>query len=268
MKKNEIKNLDDKDLQLRYFLGGLKNINDESENICVYWLCDIDCSCNIVADDERLDAVKNFIKKHNITNERFLKLSYNYLIGSIMKYRGTYAQLFLELEEVLKPYQFTKTNKGAIANNNFKEKELEYICSNPSNSLVGNFILKYKLTAEDFIILAKTILNHNLYGLHVSNSNDTFIIELKNILNYYKLTVSKEYIEEYRKIYQSKQELAELITETKIAQKRYLELIKELLIKDFDLAIELFGQELDELGFNNVQTIKRLIIENKNNKKN
>ena len=69
---------------------------------CHYWICGLNCSCNIVPNDERLDAVKNFIKKHNITNERFLKLSYNFLIGAIMKYHGNYSQLFLELEKILK----------------------------------------------------------------------------------------------------------------------------------------------------------------------
>lgn len=49
-----------------------------NNELCSYWLCDIDCSCKIVPVDERLENVKNFIKKHNITNAIFLRLSYNY----------------------------------------------------------------------------------------------------------------------------------------------------------------------------------------------
>lgn len=261
MKKDEIQKLDDKDLQLRYFLGGLKNINDRKEHLCDYWTCDINCSTTPVPDDENLDAVKRFIKKHNITNERFLRLSYNYIIGATMKYNGMYSQLFLELEEVIKPYNFIRTNKGQIPDNTFREKELEKLVINAydSDSIVGDYIRKYNLTVEDFIILAKTSLNHNLYGLQVSNPDDTFTSEIVEITHKYGLNVTRDYIVKYREEYKNKEEAAELIIETKTAQKKYLELMKELLIKDYASATELIRDELKELGVANKKDIKRLI---------
>lgn len=258
MKKSEVKKLEDKDLQLRYFLGGLQTMTNNE--YCHYWLCDINCSCNIVPDDERLDAVKKFIKKHNITNERFVKLAYNFLIGTTMKYHGNYSQLFLELEKVLKPYQFTQSNRKEIPDNNFREEELEKLVNSAyePDSIIGNFIKKYNLTVDDFIILSKIILNYNLHGLQLSNPNDTFIIEIKDIINHYNLSIPKEFIQEYIKANGDKQETAKLIIETKSAQKKYLELMKELLIKDSASATELITEELTELGFAD-KNIKRLI---------
>ena len=260
MKKSEVEKLEDKNLQLRYFLGGLQTMNNNE--YCHYWLCDINCSCNIVPEDERLEAVKSFIKKHNITNERFLKLSYNFLNGAVMKYQGNYSQLFLELEEVLKPYQFTQSKRKQIPDNNFREEELEKLVSSvyDDNSIIGNFIKKYNLTVEDFIIISKIILNYNLYGLRLSNPDDTFITEIKDIINRYNLSVSKEYIQEYIKAKQNNSEATELIIETKSAQARYLELMKELLIKEPSLATELISEELVELGFTNKKDIKRLVL--------
>lgn len=260
MKKSEVEKLEDKNLQLRYFLGGLQTMNNNE--YCHYWLCDINCSCNIVPEDERLEAVKSFIKKHNITNERFLKLSYNFLNGAVMKYQGNYSQLFLELEEVLKPYQFTQSKRKQIPDNNFREEELEKLvsCVYDDNSIIGNFIKKYNLTVEDFIIISKIILNYNLYGLRLSNPDDTFITEIKDIINRYNLSVSKEYIQEYIKAKQNNSEATELIIETKSAQARYLELMKELLIKEPSLATELISEELVELGFTNKKDIKRLVL--------
>lgn len=259
MKKEAVTKLQDKDLQLRYFLGGL---HTSTHNVyCNYWRCDINCSCNIVPDDERLNDVKSFIKNHNITNERFIKLSYNFLTGAIMKYHGNYSQLFLKLEEVLKPYGFNKLNGNEIPDNNFKEEELEKLInsSNDSDTIIGNFIKKYNLTSEDFIILSKTILNYNIHGLQLSNPEDTFITEIKDIIDYYNLSVSKEDIQEYIKAKQHNEETTELIIKTKSAQKKYLELMKKLLIKDSDSATELITDELKELGFTDKKDIKRLI---------
>lgn len=139
-----------------------------------------------------------------------------------MKYNGMYSQLFLELEEVLKPYNFIRTNKGQIPDNTFREKELEKLVINAydSDSIVRDYIRKYNLTVEDFIILAKTSLNHNIYGLHVSNSDDTFTNEIVEITHKYGLNVTRDYILKYREEYKNKQESAELIIETKTAQKK------------------------------------------------
>lgn len=110
MKKSDINKLEDKDLQLRYYLGGLQLINN-GEQLCDYWTCDINCSCSEVHDDERLLEVKSFIEKHCLTNERFIKLSYGLLTGAIMKYKGMYSPLFTELEKVLELYNFIHTKK-------------------------------------------------------------------------------------------------------------------------------------------------------------
>lgn len=261
MKKSDIKELQDKNLQLRYFLGGLQDMTNNEH--CHYWNCDINCSCNIVPDDERLDAVKKFIKNHNINNERFLKLAYHFLFGAIMKYHGSYSQLFLELEEVLKPYQFTQSNKKEIPDNNLREKELEELVhsSNEPDSIVGNFIKKYNLTAEDFIVLLKTFINHNIFSLRFK-PNDTFINEVIEITQKYELTVTRDFLEEYRKEYEAEKENAELIVETKSTQKRYLELLKKLLIKDNVLANEVINEGLLELGFEE-KKVKKLLKSNK-----
>lgn len=246
MKKSEVKKLKDNDLQLRYFLGGLQTMLNV--DTCHYWLCDIDCSCNIVPEDDRLDNVKRFIKNHNITNERFLKLSYNYLIGAVMKYKGKYSRLFIELEEVLKPYQFNQIYKHTIPDNDFREKELEDIVFNSNDLYVKEYIKKYNLTEEDFIVLAKTSLNHNVYGLRLSNMEDTFMVEITDFTHHHGLNVTKEFIERYRKEYQNKKETAELIAAVTSSRKAYLESIKKLLIKDERLAIQIINEELSELN--------------------
>lgn len=210
MKKSQIEKLEDKDLQLRYFLGGLRQINDEKDHLCDYWTCNIDCSCLAVPSDERLSAVKSFIQKHNLTNERFLKLAYNYLIGSIMKYCGLYSCFFRELEEVLEPYHFIHTEVGRIPENDFRERELEQlVCYGDDNSFICLFIKKYNLTLADFIILAKTSLNHNFYSLDISNPDDTFLTEIVAITHGYGLNVSKGEILRYRENYKVKQESIE-----------------------------------------------------------
>lgn len=244
MKNSEVQKLEDKNLQLRYYLGGLKNMFDD--NYCHYWLCDIDCSCAIVEADERLDNVKRFIKNHNITNERFLKLAYNYLTGSIMKYKGNYSKLFIELDEVLKPYQFNPSYNHEIPDNDFREKNLEEIVFDSKDLFVKKYIEKYNLTEEDFIILAKTSLNHNIYGLRLSN-NDTFMTEITNFTRHHGLNITKEYIKEYRKQYQSNKETAELTSEVRASRKAYLESIKKLLTKDKELAIQIISEDLAEL---------------------
>lgn len=186
----------------------------------------------IVPFDERLENVKNFIKKHNITNERFLRLSYNYLIGAIMKYPLDYSNLFNELNEVLKPYGFIQINKKEIPNSDFREKELEKIINRAyePDSIIGNYIKKYNLTVEDFVSIAKTSLNYNIYRLDLP-LNDTFMDEIIDIINYYDLSMPKEYVEEYRKLYQYEQESKRIFFETKEIQKKYLRLMKELLKK-------------------------------------
>lgn len=245
MKKSEVEKLEDKNLQLRYFLGGLQTMNNNE--YCHYWLCDINCSCNIVPEDDRLEAVKSFIKKHNITNERFLKLAYNYLTGSIMKYKGNYSKLFIELDEVLKPYQFNPSYNHKIPDNDFREKELEEIVFDSKDLFVKKYIEKYNLTEEDFITLAKTSINHNIYGLRLSNQ-DTFMTEITDFTYHYGLNVTKEFIEAYRKENQIKKETAELIAAVTSSRKKYLESIRDLLPKDKGLANQIINEDLAELA--------------------
>ncbi len=258
MKKSEINRLDDKDLQLRYYLGGLKLISDGENQLCNYWTCDINCSCSDVPNDERIIEVKNFINKHNITNERFIKLSYCLLIGAIMKYKGAYSPLFIELEKVLEPFQFIHARYGKIPDSDFREKELENIVSDPD---VKEYCSKYQLDTTDFIILAKTSINNNFHRLEVAkNPNDVFLSELHDIINNHGLYVPRKYIEEYRKEYQGHQETTQLLIDTRTAQKNYLELLKELQAKDSTSATEMISKELNELGFNSKKDIKRLIL--------
>lgn len=258
MRKSEIRKLEDKDLQLRYFLSGLRKIKDGEESLCNFWACDINCSCEAFPEDERLIAVKKFIEKHNMTNERFLKLAYNYLIGAVMKYKGEYSPFFLELEEVIQPYQFIRTNRGKIQDNDFMEKELEELVINTydSNSVVWDFIYKYNLTGIDFIVFAKVALNHNVYGLFgVTNPEDTFFTELKDIIDSYKLNIEYEYNE--------KEKNNLLVSEIRTLQKQYLELMKKLLTTDSELATEMIREELSELGFDSKKDIKRLVNKKK-----
>lgn len=260
MKKTEINELEDKDLQLRYYLGGLKLINDGKEQLCNYWMCNINCSCSNVPDDEKFISVKNFINKHNITNERFIKLSYWFLTGAIMKYKGMYSPLFIELEKVIEPFGFTHNKYGEIPDNDFREKELENIVNDFS---VKEYCSKYQLDVTDFIILAKMSINYHFHRLQVAeNPDDTFSHELCNIINNYGLYVPREYIEEYRKEFKNHQEITQLLIDTRAVQKNYLELLKKLQEKDPNLATEMISKELNELGLNSEKYIRKLIFKN------
>ena len=265
MKKNKINKLEDKDLQLRYYLGGLQSISNREDYLCNYWGCDINCSCSMVSDDERLSKVKEFIDKHSITNERFIRLSYAFLTGYIMKYRGINSPLFEELAGILDPYCFKHTKIGEIPDNDFRERELESITSTP---IVIAYLNKYKLDVADFISLAKTSLNFRLPTLYVENNqNDTFISELCSIIDKHNLYVSREIIEEYREEFKTKRENTQLVIDTKATQKKYLELMKKLLIKDSNLATEMISDELGELGFNTRKDVKKLVRNRKPNQK-
>ena len=109
MEKAKIRNLEDKDLQLRYFLGGLKIISTGGYQ-CTYWTCNINCSCEPVLDDDNFKKIIDFRDKHNFENERVTKLIYNYLIGAVMKYKESYTPLFEELGKIIKPYTLIDLN--------------------------------------------------------------------------------------------------------------------------------------------------------------
>ena len=84
--QDEIIKLEDKDLQLRYVLGGL--YPHGGLNCDKYWGCDIRCSTSPVAKDENFEKVKNFITKHNISNSTFIRLARSYLFGTFNSYKG------------------------------------------------------------------------------------------------------------------------------------------------------------------------------------
>lgn len=257
MKKTKIKELDDKDLQLRYYLGGLKSIGTE-EHLCTYWACDLNCSCDAVEDDDSFKAIKEFRDNHNFTNERVIKLIYNYLIGSIMKYKDFYTPLFMELDNVIKPYNFIQNDIGKVSDIGYKEKELETAVYSDSNLNVAQINYKYNITKEDFIALAKTYINDAFHGLCLSNPQDIFMYELKTIINSFNLDISKRNLEAYREAYNDTKLNTELLVSTKDAQIKYLDFMKKLIEKEPNLAIELLRNELNELGFKTKKDIKKL----------
>ena len=158
MIKSDVSKLKDKDLQLRYYLGGLKETMSNSG--CHYWKCDIECSCALLSEDIDLTNIKEFIKKHNISNERFLLLAYNYLTGNFVYYHNKPSELITELAEILKPLSLNRYEKKE--DNNLYDKTLEKLMEdvkNPHASYVNDirdFIKKYNLIDNDFITIAKT----------------------------------------------------------------------------------------------------------------
>lgn len=195
MKKSEINNLKDKDLQLRYYLGGLKLMESDK---CYYWCCDINCSCEKVPDDERLIEIKKFIEKHSLTNEGFIKLSYNFLRGGIMKYKGTYTPFFIELDNVLEPYNFIHKNSREIPDNDFRENELEILAE---ESVVKDYCAKYQLDITDFISFGKTSLNYRFAGLEVKQQKEAITLDLCDIVDGYGLSLPIDQVKAYRKAY-------------------------------------------------------------------
>lgn len=199
--QDEIRKLEDELSQLQYLLGGL-NSNDKI--VCKYnnfWSCDKECSCVPVPNDERLDKVVEYIKKHNISNETFMRLVLSYLQGYMVKYNGQYGELFLELDEVLADYKFNHSTVGRVAENNLKEKELIELLNKQGlieGSLLNRFLKKYSLTETDFMVLAKTSINYN-YNILRGFERKDLLLELKQILQEFDLYESFSYVILYRK---------------------------------------------------------------------
>lgn len=157
----DILDLQDNNLQLRYFLGGFNSVE---KKVCdKFWWCDIECSCSPVPDDERLDKVKEFIKKHNISNETFMRLliSRNFN-GYFKSYNGNFGEFINELDEIIKEYnihKFLRHNGNDDYKNGLSEQRLiEYVNRESliDDSLLNKFLSYYQLTLTDFIVLAKT----------------------------------------------------------------------------------------------------------------
>ena len=259
--KNEIERLEDQDLKLRYYLGGLYGLKKDYQ--CNYWSCDINCSCSPVPDDEDLVKVKKVINQHNLTNEDFLRLAYSYVVGGIMKYKGSYSPLFIEFDIVLSPYNFEDNYYKEIPDNDLREKELNSILN---DSIVLNFCDKYRLTKIDFLALAKTSINYGFLKMRgLNNFENKFGQELTDIIKEYDLYLPLEYVKEYRDEYKRYHEETELFFEIKSAQKHYLELMKSLIVKQPDLATQMISEELNELGFNSKRDIKKLVLNKSKN---
>lgn len=232
MRKSEVSEIKDQDLQLRYYLGGLKTTMNDSE--CCYWQCDLNCGCNKLNEDIDLTKIKDFIKKYNISNVRFLILAFNYLEGNFVYYHNKPSELIVELEEILKPLDLGKHEKKEY-NTLYDEKleKLIYDVKNPHAFYVNDireFIKKYNLTDKDFITIAKTWINHRFWGLHVDYDKtvETFPTEMKNIIHNHDLFVEKDMLNDYITAIQSYDENAQIGLEAKVQQKKYLEAIKRL----------------------------------------
>lgn len=163
LNQHEVLNLQDKELQLLYFLGGF---NTDEKKVCSdnkYWWCDVNCPCSPVVKDERLDKVKEFINKHNISNETFMRLliSRNFN-GYFKSYNGNFGEFINELDEIIKEYnihKFPRHNGNDDYKNGLSEQQLiEYVNRESliDDSLLNKFLSYYQLTLIDFIVLAKT----------------------------------------------------------------------------------------------------------------
>lgn len=206
--QDEIKKLEDKDLQLQYLLGGLNSSEKTACQYNTFWGCDIRCSCTPIPNDDRLIKIKKFIEKHNIGNETFMRLVLSYLKGYIVKYNGEYGELILELDRVLMDYKFKHSEVGKVIENDLKEKELLELIENygqVDGSLLNNFLKKYSLTPTDFMVLAKTSINYNFAVIRGFEIKD-LPIDLREILREFDIYQSWEYVKEYRKQTEEKRE--------------------------------------------------------------
>lgn len=196
--QDEIIKLENNDLQLQYILGGLYPHGGMN---CNYWGCDIRCSTQPVEDDEKLKKVKDFIKKHNISNSTFLRLARTYLSGSFNSYKGDFGNLIPELDRAILKYEFKHTNDNSFVENDLKERELIELIEihgNVEGTTLNDFLKKYSLTQVDFMILAKTSINYKYKEGRWFERTD-LPEELIEILRTYDLYQSYEFVEEYRK---------------------------------------------------------------------
>jgi len=206
--QDEIRELEDKDLQLQYLLGGLNTSEKTACGYNAFWNCDIRCSCNPIPNDDRLAKIKEFRNKHNISNETFMRLVLSYLKGSLVKYNGEYGELILDLDKVLRSYNFKHSTIGKVVENDLKEKELLELLvkyGQVEGSSLNNFLKRYSLTPTDFMVLAKTSINYNFKILRGFEIKD-LPVDLKNVLEEFDLYQSWEYVKEYRKKIEEKLE--------------------------------------------------------------
>lgn len=204
--QSDIQKLQDKDLQLRYYLGGLNSKDHKACDYNSFWNCDIKCHCSAVPDDEKFLQVKQFRDKHNFNNVMVLKLLRTYLSGSFNSYKGNWGKLIPELAVIISDYDFVHSTYNGFIENDLKEKEILQLLEDAtaSDSLynpVIELLTKYSITPIDFIILAKTSVNHK-YRLGRIHLDGNLSVDLIKILDDNNLYESVEYVENYRKTFE------------------------------------------------------------------
>lgn len=101
---------------------------------------------------------------------------------------------------VLKDYNFTNTNYWSFKENDLKEKELLELIERERNlqgSNLNNFLKNYSLTMVDFIILAKTSINHAFIVVKGFEKTD-LSQDLINLLESNNLYETYEFVQAYR----------------------------------------------------------------------
>lgn len=201
--QDEIIALEDKNLQLRYLLGGLYPLGG---NCNQFWTCDIKCRTLPVEDDEKFKVVQNFIQKHNISNSTFLSLTMSYLSGAFHSFMCDYGSLIPELDRVIMDYHFKHTNRRSFKENDLKEKELLELLGRDGNApgtSLNAFLTQYSLTGVDFMILAKTRIHYKYAfgrGFEVSDLSK----DLDSILRDNHLLQSYEWVQAYRESFEKR----------------------------------------------------------------
>ena len=158
--QSDIRKIDNPNIQLRYILGGF---NSKDHIVCTsnkYWSCDVKCGCTPVEYDDKFLRVKDFIRKHNISNSTFLRLLLTYINGYFYIDKKYKSKLIRELESIVEDYNLECIND--FKEDNFEGMDiLKQITELKGYETLKEFFVKYSLTIEDFITLAKTSLHHN-----------------------------------------------------------------------------------------------------------
>lgn len=185
MYNSEIPQIEDEKLKLQYVLGGLSSYG--KEHTCSrYWSCDIKCRAMPVPDDENLAKVIQFMQKHNLDVIAFLEITYSYLRDGFYQYGTGYGPLLNELEDAIKNYTIRHLKRSMVDKNEVIIRDYEILtllsrdCNNKDSEL-SKFLLKYSLTAKDFIVLAKTRLNFGFFLCRGFESSE-FYTDLNSII--------------------------------------------------------------------------------------
>ena len=160
--QKDILTLKDKELQLQYMLGGLKSRGNYNCNN--FWNCDINCSTFPVKKDKRLLNIEKFIRKHNISNETFLRITRTFLLGKIQTYNSYEGEFIQQLDKLLEGYNFFHKKNLKIDEPTILDTELIKLLIKDGcckKTKLFNFSKQYSLTATDFVVLAKTSIKRS-----------------------------------------------------------------------------------------------------------